>query len=174
MPIEETTVDIKNLKRLYTNNYTSKALLDYVAGRKNNSFKTDVDRILSLLNQNQNGVTVSRRDAISVMKELQRFNCGKFVIGRRGQPSRFEWTVQMIAVGKAARGEDTSIAPLAQGEASDTQDHGLPADTIRHTFQLRPDRSVSIELPSDLSSKESIRLAEFIKTLPFERAANDA
>ncbi len=42
------------------------------------------------------------------------------------------------------------------------------AGTIGHRFVLRPDFQVQLELPQDLNQREANRLAEFIRTLPFE------
>ena len=39
--------------------------------------------------------------------------------------------------------------------------------TIKHTFRLREDLSVKFRLPRDLTMTEAVRLAEYIKTLPF-------
>jgi len=38
---------------------------------------------------------------------------------------------------------------------------------IEHSFVLRPDLPISIELPVDLSEQEAARFAAFVKTLPF-------
>ena len=46
-------------------------------------------------------------------------------------------------------------------------EEGGPARMTRHSFQLRPDASIALELPSDLTQLEARRLAEFIRTLPF-------
>jgi hypothetical protein len=39
-----------------------------------------------------------------------------------------------------------------------------------HTFQLRSNLTVSFRLPSDLRPTEAGRLADFIRTLPFDEA----
>ena len=39
--------------------------------------------------------------------------------------------------------------------------------SIKHNFRLREDLSVKFRLPSDLTMTEAVRLAEYIKTLPF-------
>ena len=39
---------------------------------------------------------------------------------------------------------------------------------FKHTFRLRPDQSVTVELPADLTSQEAARMARFIETLPFQ------
>jgi hypothetical protein len=56
-----------------------------------------------------------------------------------------------------------TIRPLA-GEPDE------PCDTLlEHQFRLRRDVRVSFRLPADFNSAEASRLADFIKTLPFDR-----
>lgn len=161
------SVDIARLKRLYNENNSVKEFLDYVASRKNNSRQTTVDRAVYKLNDG--GTRLSRRDVINVMQELDKLGYGQFKTGRRGQPSRFEWGVNMISVGKASRGEEAVITPLSLDEirATDESDD-VPAGKIRHFYQLRSDTNIALELPADLTANEAGRLASFIKTLPFE------
>jgi hypothetical protein len=85
-----------------------------------------------------------------------------------GHPSRFEWTVGLTDVGKAAAGDVTEVQRLSDEEredASETADDG--DDTVEHRYVLRPGFEVRINLPLDLSSVEAGRLAEFLRTLPF-------
>jgi hypothetical protein len=48
----------------------------------------------------------------------------------------------------------------------DPATHGHGA-TLIHSFRLRPDFTVSVELPVNLSEKEAERLADFMLCLPF-------
>ena len=60
------------------------------------------------------------------------------------------------AAGTEAGGMDVAgIEPAAKGR------------TIKHTFRLREDLSIKFRLPRDLTMTEAVRLAEFIKALPF-------
>ncbi len=62
------------------------------------------------------------------------------------------------------------------GESDEILDSGEPLPTgestkkgasIKHSFRLREDLSVKFRLPRDLTMTEAVRLAEYIKTLPF-------
>jgi hypothetical protein len=165
----EESVDIKGLRRLYNSNGCARALLDYMATRKYNSMETTVDRLESVV-----GDEWGRRDLVGVLKELQSLNCGEFIIGRRGQASRFQWAVQMISVGRTAKGDITGVELLKAEEAKpeESGETELPADAIRHVFNLRQNYLVTLELPTDLNSREANRLAEFIRTLPFDDAVD--
>lgn len=170
-PFTGNSVNIKGLKKLYQSDECAKALLDQVSTRKRNHFKTTVNHLMWLMHRG--GKEFSRREMIDVLKQLKEYGIGDFIIGRRGQPSRFEWAVEMIGVGKAARGENAEIEPLgdmATGEVDEEEDLEVPDGAIRHTYNLRPDFGVSLNLPNDLSNKEAVRLADFIRTLPFESA----
>lgn len=165
-------VDVKELRRLYLEGGCAKAILDHAAARRKNSAKTDVDRLEIVLRQE--GGKFSRREIIGALKRLKELHCGSFIMGRRGQPSRFEWAVEMIGLGRAAQGEQTDVEVLDAGGAETEEEEEPEAetltDTVRHTYVLRQNFSVVLNLPGDLTTKESLRLAEFIKTLPFNSA----
>jgi hypothetical protein len=166
---KELLVDIKGLRRLYNKDVCARALLDHIADRKYNSAETTVDRLESVLSQDGD---CSRREFVSALKELEKLKCGIFVIGRRGQASRFQWAVQMIEVGRAAKGEETPVPLLKMEDAKpeEAAESGLSAGTIRHAFNLRQNYTVTLDLPSDFNAKEAARLAEFVKTLPFDES----
>lgn len=162
-------IDVSGLRNLYSDNACAKAILDYVASRKKNSGKTDVGRLEIVLRQE--GGKFSRREVIAALKQLEELHCGFFIIGRRGQPSRFEWAVDMTVLGKVAQGEQIEVGVLGvpNGEIEEIEESEpeIQTETLRHVYMVRPDFSVALNLPKDLTTKESLRLAEFIKTLPF-------
>jgi hypothetical protein len=169
-PFDENNIDMEKLKYLYANDSVAKAVLDYLAARQNNATETKVDRLANCLWQA--GHQFSRRDVVVFLKELGQAGCGSFVIGRRGQPSRFEWTVQMISVAKAAKGEQLSVELLDITNEKPLEEEDVQIGMLRHPYRLRPDMTVTLDLPDNLTAKEALRLAEFIKTLPFEETVN--
>ena len=110
------------------------------------------------------GGKISRWDVINVFRELQKCGCGNFLVGRRGGASRFEWDVEMVGVGQAAARETEQVEEVSLEEAEEDGDNNL----FKHTFRLRIDQSVTVELPKDLTSQEAARMARFIETLPFQ------
>jgi hypothetical protein len=154
----DTEFSVADVKELYASNDTARIFFDYLAHRKQNRSETKVHRIIKVLDRI--GFVVNRGDMIDVMKELEDSGCGRFVVGRLGWPSRFVWTVGMVAVGKAAAGEPVTIESLSEGPDVE--------ETLKHSFHLRADTTVSFELPVDLTQIEADRLAAFIKTLPLE------
>jgi len=163
-------VDVEELQALYQSDSCARALLDYAASRTRNSTESRVDRLLTVL-RNQEESAFSRPELISALKQLADAGAGDFIIGRRGQPSRFQWAVAMISVGKAARGEEDvmieSIDDIDVDENLDSETFETAEGSLRHTYVLRPGYEVCLDLPENLSAKEAARLSDFVRTLPF-------
>ncbi len=161
-PLDSEKVNVGKLRGVYSRHKAARALLDHFAKRKNAMRQTSVDRLLTVLRDD--GTEVSRGDLIDVLRELEDTGCGTFRIGRRGWPSRFEWRVDLVSVGQAAAGERKEIENITD-EAVEEE---VEEQVFPHLFQLRPGQQVKLELPRDLTSREAARLADFIKTLPFD------
>jgi hypothetical protein len=76
------------------------------------------------------------------------------------------------APGDPAPALPLALAPREPAErtpAAETTAGPVPRATarLRHRFVLRPDVTVELELPEDLSASEARRLALFVKSLPF-------
>jgi hypothetical protein len=140
-------------------------VLDHFASRERNWGSTSVDRILTnLRNEGNEGENISRGDLIAVFRKLEEFGCGSFVAGRKGYQSRFEWRVQMVALGQAAAGEIEHVEEVSEEDVGEEDTENL----IKHTYRLRPDVTIGVELPTDFTRQEATRVARFIETLPFE------
>lgn len=92
----------------------------------------------------------ARQRIVSALRRLEEQGLGKFIVGRRGQPSRFKH--------RRDGQPKTQAPPLID-----------PGRMVEHLYQLRPDLRIGVELPADLTAAEAGRLADFVKTLPFER-----
>src|SRR5262245_60082571 len=95
-------IDVGALRQLYAADASVKAVMDHVASRKYNSDEITVDRVQAILSRDE--MEVRRWEVVAAFKELAKLGIGDFIIGRRGQPSRFQWRVSMIRAGKAAQG----------------------------------------------------------------------
>ena len=101
------------------------------------------------------GYAVDRLALVHFLKDLGKLDYGRFVTGRRGHKSRFEWAIAVIQ-----RAEEPAVEAATEGEeASD--------GAICHSFMLRRDVRVDVELPADMTLSEAKRLATFITSLPF-------
>ena len=160
-----TTLDSEQLRHLYSGDPTAKMLLDHFAARQRDRTENTLDRLYEVLVGE--GKPVARADLVRVLRALQGLGAGLFILGRKGHPSRFRWIVSSVQLGKAAAGEEVSLqVPVAPEAPSRERDR---SDVISHRFVLRPDFNVSFLLPSDLSTSEASRLADFIRTLPFDK-----
>ena len=148
---------IKVLQRAYKVEFALRAVCDEFAARGKSTRTSTVDRTVERTG-------LGRSDVIEVFRRFENLDLGKFLVGRRGQPSRMEWKYRLVDVGQAAAGELGDIEPADDLEDED----GIGTRFMRHSFQLRPDVAVQLELPGNLSRTEAARLADFIKTLPFE------
>lgn len=156
------TIDRKTLQALYAQSACAQAAFDYFAGRENKSAKTTVEALQNALKSQGPFRTP---EITSLFKELQSAGCGQYVMGRKGHPSRFEWSVSLIKVGQAATGE--ADEDILAGE--DFEDAGVDdeVDLIEHRFHLRRDFELTMVLPANLTKAEAHRIARFVKVLPF-------
>jgi hypothetical protein len=129
----------------------------------------------------------SRYEIVASLKELEKAGSGQFVVGRKGQRSRFVWARDKAPAGpriakraaKASRRAPVQAAPGAAAAApalsSEPSPKGtagealLPAAsrTLRHSFHLRRGLLVSIELPEDVTATEVARFCSFLQAIPF-------
>jgi hypothetical protein len=163
-------LDIEGLRALYAADSTARALLDDFASRQRNQRTTKVKPLVARLTVNEEGP--QRKDVVKVLKKLQVYGCGRFIVGRKGHDSRFEWIYDLVSVGKAAAGRMPDAQPIQSADEQGVEEDDGPVsarrEAVEHLYQLRPDWQVIIRLPSDLTSREALRLSEFIKTLPFD------
>ena len=152
------SMEIEKLKETYKINTAAKAICDELESRSKNQNVTMLDRMIQLLAAR--GLDLKRSEVIAGFRKLEDAGCGQFVEGRHSYKSRFVWQIKTLDVASAAKGQGS----LEQTKPEDTQDD---YEMIEHTFVLRPDLPVSFELPEDLTTAESTRLASFIQALPF-------
>ena len=165
---EGSAVDLDALRELYDSDSDARALFDLLASRQRNRVKTSVDRLqMALANA---GHDLARSDLIRIMCNLEEAGCGRFVMGRWNHPSRFEWDLGLIGVSRAAAGETDDIEELrgTEAEYEEEEEEEEEEEGLSHHYVLRREFTVQIKLPSDFTGAEANRLAEFIKTLPFE------
>lgn len=155
------------LRKLYDSEYEYvQAFFDYIADRTKNSKETTVDRAVRTLRVQ--GYECTRNDLIWLFKELDHVGVGDFIVGRRGQKSRFRWGAEMTKVGKFAQGEDLEIVILDEAVSLEEEDHeDVPAGFIRHTYNLRPDLTIRVSLPTDISPTEAQRFSDYVRTLSY-------
>lgn len=89
------------LKRLYRGNSTARLLFDYLASRSKNRESSNFNRTMTVLSDD--GMAPTRAGMREVFRNLEKLGVGRFVVGRRGQPTRFIWTTPLTEVGITAQ-----------------------------------------------------------------------
>jgi hypothetical protein len=149
--------DVERLKSFYKNNADFRAVLDFINSREITKGWYEVSVLTEQMKTKVVGI--KRSEIIRALKMLETLRCGWFKTGRRGWPTRFEFRVS-----------PTQLQGLATGTISLSPAAIAPVKMLEHRFRLRPDLEISFELPDDLSKREVLRVAEFLKTLPFDDA----
>jgi len=121
-----------------------KAILNDFAERFRKRHVTTLDQVLNRV------AGVSRSEAIRVFRSLEKIGCGEFIEGRKGHPSRFVWTDDLTAVGRAARGEVPSVSPLEEEEEEDGNDKKTFFER-EHPLELRDNYIARVRVPCRLN-----------------------
>jgi hypothetical protein len=157
-------IDRRGLQELYKKSPEARSILDHLANRQRDWNETTVDRLQT--NVAKAGVELSRSEVVDVLRALEAAGCGDFVVGRRGKSSRFVWRSSLVGVGRLAAGEPVAELELAPAQGHEEEE----SETVEHQYHLRPgSKPVILRLPADLTPIEAGRLAEFVRTLPFEQ-----
>lgn len=156
-------MNIEVLQIIYAKNPVVKAICDHFAGRSKNQNETALHRMIVHLQSD--GHDFRRQDVIGAFRALEQAECGRYVEGRHGWKSRFVWSVKSLLISDASKGTESIASLEAEDEVDDVV---VEDDLIEHVFWLRPDLSVTIELPSDLTPHEAYRLSQFVSALSFE------
>ena len=154
-------IEVERLRELYRTSTAAKAILDDFADRSNNQRVTKVDQILHRLRS----IDLTRSAAIATFRELEKCKCGRFIEGRKGHASRFEWSQNSTFVGKAARPEGSDSAEIALVSGIESSRTSSPDGLSPHYFPLRPGVEAKLAIPADFSAREAERLATWVKTL---------
>ena len=157
---------VTGLRDLYADNDVAKRLFDNFVTRKKDMRLTFAVRAAQIANAAQG-------DILALFRALDELGAGVLKLGRHGSKTRIEWLYGQASLGRIAMGQ-TSQPELIKIEDKDvefTEAESLPNLNdylIAHTFQLRTDLQVKLNLPVDLTRKEAERLAGFISQVPFD------
>jgi len=158
----ERKMNIELLKSAYQDNEAVKAICDHMAARAQNQNETMLHRIVMHLEHD--GWDFRKDDVRSALRQLESAGCGRYVIGRHGWKSRFVWAVKSQLVSAAASG----IQSAESLEEDETEEVVVDEGLLEHTFWLRPDFAVTVDLPVDLTANEAQRLSDFVRALSFD------
>ncbi|HKP02788.1 MAG TPA: hypothetical protein VJU77_05420 [Chthoniobacterales bacterium] len=148
-------IDEADLRTKYKSDPLLRTLIDFFASQPKDDRSVSVTDLCNRMGKA--GIAVRRADVIRMLQSLQGGQRGWFWAGRKGHDSRFDFHASSIKMAKVASGQNDDPAPP------------LPT-MINHKFRLRADLEIGLELPADLTDKEVTRIADFLKTLPFDHA----
>lgn len=142
---EETKQGVRDeIRTLYKTEAWARALFDHFAQRKNNSRQIPTEQLARLLGE-------SLSEATAYAKRLHDIGCGKYVVGRRGGTSRFEWLYSTISLGRVAAGQSDELVRLIDDEGDEAEGEAeVPApltltipqakEALARTFGVTPDK----------------------------------
>jgi len=106
-------IEVKKIRELASNNVGAKNIFVWWAGLQRSREESPIDRIA-------NESRVDYKEVVYIMKELAELGAGKFLVGRRGAKSRFEFWCDRVELGKVALGQLDTIEAWYESDQSDT------------------------------------------------------
>ena len=152
----------QDLKQLYRTSAPARAILDNFAGRTNTQRITKVEQVLKRFHS----IDMQRSAVIAFFRELEKLCYGRFIEGRKGHPSRFEWSSNSVFVGRSAKAEPeealmASVTASPQTVETASNCEGL----LKFSFPIRSGVTAYLSIPPQLLPKEAERLALWVSTL---------
>jgi hypothetical protein len=102
-------------------------------------------------------------EAKELFEGIELLGLGKFIVGRRGSPSRLQWQYTLPSIAAVAMGEADAFNPVSR---SSLPRRDQANELIEYVFQLRRDLRIKFSLPPDFSQQDIVRLTAFLQTLP--------
>lgn len=151
----------KPLVALYSSDAGCKSLMDWFHGRQRGSHETKV-RVAAT------NTGLSEVDVRAAFGKLAEIGVGEFVVGRRGAESRLRWHYDVKSLAAVARGEIVGEPDEVPHDAPQDDDDDMTEGLLDHEFRLRSDLKIVISLPGNLTKGEAERVANWVRSLPFE------
>ena len=95
--------DIPGLRAAYGEDTAVRNIIDHFASRQYNQNTTELDTLRNKLEHS--GTPVEKPGLIRALRRLDALGVGRFLLGRRGQPTRFEWHEKSLTVRSLATDE---------------------------------------------------------------------
>lgn len=157
------------LKEAYQNDEVFQLVCEHFANKQINQYTTKVDTLFKHVKKECLNNDVKRLNVISALKVFEAAGCGRYIKSRYG--SRFEWytkTKELCEQVIEGESEDWEFISSDQEDLDDESQELEKNPTVIHTFYLREDFVIELELPADLTANEAYRLSSFTGTLSFE------
>ncbi len=114
----------QSLRRLCGHNQLVLRLFERLSTRKNNASSTPLSQVC-------NALDLTMKEAVALARLLEEIGCGKYVVGRLGNPTRIVWYFTTISLCQVALGQSHELVAAAGFDDESDQDIELtPQDTI--------------------------------------------
>jgi len=144
----------------YSKSTAAKGVLDYLAFAEKHFKISSVQHLVKSSN-------VDYYEAVKFLKHLDANKFGQFIVGRKGQDSRIAWNFHPKSIGEVAIGKAHFLINVPK--KLDDYDGGADIRTSEtHSFLLRPDFKLTIDLPIDFDRSDEQRLTKWLGTIPFD------
>ncbi len=162
-----------DLMRIYQDSEGFRSLIAVLSRYERNRSVIPLRTIVDKFPDDGRPSSAHRKAAQLALRELENLEFGRLVIGRRGAETRFEWSVQMQDVlGELDQCAESRQPQSLQASPAESGSFQVAREEVKgsvvHRFYLRKDFPVEMSLPVDLRAAEAERLANFVRTLPFE------
>jgi hypothetical protein len=139
-------------------NPLAETVFQALASRDRPRATTDLGRFRRSIIEEE-GIAIDNREFLSIFKKLQEAGFGTLINPNpriSGDPHRFKWKYNLIEVGQRALGSEKQKAAAPVMATQPT------SDSLRIPFPIR-DGVLYIDLPRDVTKKETAELADFIR-----------
>jgi hypothetical protein len=102
--------DIAGLRAAYVEDTAVRVIIDHFAHRQYNQNVTELDALRDKLERS--GTPIDKSDLVRALRRMDALGVGRFLVGRRGQATRFEWHEKSLTVRKLAT-DETNAHPSA-------------------------------------------------------------
>jgi hypothetical protein len=150
-------LDLEHLKIMSDRSDSMKRVLDYLFSHSWLG-QISIDEINNIIYGKSEVNAKERQENVEILKKLDSLGCGIYYRGRRTLPTRLELSQ---SIKEYLQKEQRSITnnEIKQGKEK--------TKIKRHTFWLREDFCVELELPQDINHDEASRFARFVEAVPF-------
>jgi hypothetical protein len=126
-----TVLDKSVLKKIAKENECSQVIFGHLSSRDRFSQQTDL-RALYFKIKKDLPKNATQKEFMSVFQKLaDEAGTGMFIVGRNGQPNRFEWSYNLKEIGQLALGTDIDPQPLP-GKQQTTQKNFFTESPRKH------------------------------------------
>ncbi len=88
--------DVAAVRAAYSQDEAVRLVIDHFAGRERNQNVTNADTLVSALRRSK--TPLPRPAVIGVLRSLDALGLGRFIAGRKGYPTRFEWHEESLSI----------------------------------------------------------------------------